>query len=205
MFLSCSADLTGALAAWAATNNTVGFNHMVGSAADKAAVVLETHAGYSAHYSANDAQENASAIVDPVDGTVVRGATLPDAVWRTNHGFAPETVANFMWNGTAAYKDSDSRYHLIHGALAAYEENSIAIGAEQIVAVTALVGQKGPDYTVCQPPHTGGSNVLSVAFAPAAQTLYAAWEDGANATWTPAACSPYVTLNFTTWFQASQA
>ena len=200
LIMETSADLAGALAAWDATNNTVGFNHMVGSAADKAAVVLETHAGFSARFDANDPKENASAIVDPKDGTVKRGATLPEAVWRTNHGFAPETVANFMWNGTIAYNDSDARYHLIHDALTAYEAAGTTISAQQIVDITSLVGQKGPDYTVCAAPYTGGSNVLSVGFAPAAQTLFAAWEDGANATWTPAACSPYVTLNFSGWF-----
>ena len=198
--METAADLTGALAAWEATNNTVGFNHMVGSATDKAAAVIETHAGFSAIFHDNDAAENASAIVDPVSGRVIRGSTLPEAIWRTNHGFAPQTVANFMWNGTAAYNDSDTRYQLIHGAVANYSAEGTAIGAQQIVDITALVGEKGPDYHACTAPYTGGSNVLSVAFAPAAKTLYAAWEDGANATWTPAACSPFVALDFSRWF-----
>jgi len=198
--METAADLAGALAAWGATNNTVGFNHMVGSAADRAAVVLETHAGFAAPFHADDAGENASAIVDPVSGATIRGATLPEAVWRTNHGFAPQTVANYMWNGTHAYNDSNTRYHLIHGALAAYEAAGTKVGPQQIVDATSLVGQKGPDYATCAAPYKGGSNVLSVAFAPAAKTLYAAWEDGANSTWTPAACSPYVALDFSRWF-----
>ena len=105
-----------------------------------------------------------------------------------------------MWNGTVAYNDSDTRYQLIHGAVANYSAQGTPIGAQQIVDITALVGQKGPDYHLCASPYTGGSNVLSVAFAPAAKTLYAAWEDGINATWTPAACSPYVALDFSRWF-----
>ena len=164
-------------------------------------MVLETHAGFTAPFHANDPSENASAIpFDTASGRVVRGATLPEALWRTNHGFAPQTVASFMWNGTAAYNDSDYRYHLIHDAVAGYAAAGTQMDAQQIVDVTSLVGQKGPDYTQCLAPYEGGNNVLSVAFAPAAQTLYAAWEDGANTTWTPAACSPYVALDFSRWF-----
>jgi predicted choloylglycine hydrolase len=38
---------------WDATKNTVGFNHMVASASDNAALVMETDAKHTAYFSAN--------------------------------------------------------------------------------------------------------------------------------------------------------
>lgn len=96
-----AAGLDGARAVWAATNNTVGFNHMVASARDASAVVMETDAITTAYFSADDPREAAAAFAGP-GGRVVRGAPLREALWRTNHGFDRRIVAHYMWNTTHA-------------------------------------------------------------------------------------------------------
>ena len=109
---------------WLATNNTVGFNHMTGSASDAEAyakategseasagvagasaampaMVMETMYNYTAFFNANDPREanatyaNASATA----GAPVRiGFPLGEAVWRTNHGYDPVIRANYLWS-----------------------------------------------------------------------------------------------------------
>lgn len=46
--------------------------------------------------------------VDPSTGEVY-GFTLPDAVYRTNHGYDPVTQENYQWYGYHAYQDSKER------------------------------------------------------------------------------------------------
>ena len=118
---------------------------MVGSAADKEAVVFETMARYSASFRANDPREAAAAIAgDPKNKSfVVRGSPMPEALFRTNHGFDRGIVGHYMWNGTAAYRDSDHRYRLLAGQIKMYEAGGTRMGAAEIVNTTALVGQTG--------------------------------------------------------------
>ena len=165
---------------------------------DKSAVVMETNAKHTGFFGAMDPIEKAANIPSG-NGTMVTGAPLPEAVFRSNHGFDPEIVSHFMWNKTEAYADSALRYHLMSKQIAEYEAEGTVIGPAEAVNITSLVGQKGSDYYHCN-PGTGGSNVLSVAYFPAGQKLWAAWEDGQNATWTPAACAAYVEIDFSRWF-----
>lgn len=46
-----------ARAFWEATDNTMGINHGIGSAADPGFLALETRAGYTAYFEANDTRE----------------------------------------------------------------------------------------------------------------------------------------------------
>lgn len=201
-----SESLEAAKAVMLSTKNTVGFNHMVASAKDRSAYVFETNAKSTAVFGDNDPREAAAAFVGP--GRTIRGAPLSEAVWRTNHGFDQRIVSHYMWNHTQAYNDSDTRYHLIQSALvtaATDTHGPVTMNASVAVGLTALVGQKGPDYAACSPPFKGGSNVLSVAFDPTALTAYAAWEDGAGfgtspGNWRPAACNAYLQLDLATWF-----
>lgn len=102
--------------------------------------------------------------------------------------------------------DSDHRYHLIADRLRSLGGSKTLIDASAAVGLTALAGQKGPDYTVCAPPYAPhGSNVLSVMTDPVSLVAYAAWEDGSgigNATgnWAPAACSSYLKIDLNPWF-----
>ena len=84
-----TATLADATALWEGTNNTCGFNHAVGSASDGAFVAIETDAGHSAYFGAMDPRE--------VNGE--GGDPRPGAVFRTNHGFDPQTVSHY--HGTA--------------------------------------------------------------------------------------------------------
>lgn len=184
--------LDAALDLWRATNNTAGFNHGVGSANDASMVLMETDAGHTAFFGSMDPREVAAADGDP----------RPSAVYRTNHGFDPDTIAHYQWNGTHADADSRLRYGLFPQLLDAVPLG--AFDALDAVNVTAVLGQKGPDYFHCGGPGTydDGSNVLSVAFEPKATagTLYAAWENGAAATWVPAACGTYVRFDMESWW-----
>ena len=95
---------------------------------------------------------------------------------------------------------------MIGGQLRTFEEAAQLITEDEAVHITALVGQKGPEYAACTPPFSGGSNVLSVAFAPASLTAYAAWEDGegvgsAAGNWRPAACNGYLKMRLRPWFE----
>lgn len=74
-----------------------------------------------------------------------------------------------------------------------------SIGLAAMANLTAILGAKGTDAYQCQ-DNTGGSNVLSVAFAPSDLVLAAAWERDSGAAWRPAACSDYLTIDLKQWF-----
>jgi hypothetical protein len=199
-------SLSEAKTLWLATNNTVGVNHMVASASDASAIVIETNAASSAFFSADDPRERAAAFPGP-GGRIIRGAPMKQALFRTNHGFASEIVSHYMWNSTSAYNDSDYRYHLIANRLRAYEQAGVQVNATGAVHLTSLAAQKGPDYLVCAPPYgpDHGENVLSVATDPTTLVAYAAWEDGkgfgsAPGNWKPAGCAPYLEIDLKPWF-----
>ena len=195
-----AATLAEATAVLNRTKNTVGFNHMIGSAADKEALVFETMYEHTAEFGANDEREANAAIVDPKNQSfVVKGAPMAEAVFRTNHGFDPKTVSHFMWNGTDAYHDSDYRYHILSQGIRDLGTAGVEMTFSEAINITALLGQKGNDYFKCEAPY-GGTNVVSVAYDPSKLTVYAAWEDGANATWKPACCSTYTKLEMARWF-----
>lgn len=69
--------------------------------------------------------------------------------------------------------------------------------------MTAVVGDKGgsdrASFLSCAAA-SNGENILSVTFDPAALTVYAAFEEGRNATHVPACCSSYVRIDMSQWF-----
>ena len=187
-----TATLADATALWEGTNNTCGFNHAVGSASDGAFVAIETDAGHSAYFGAMDPRE--------VNGE--GGDPRPGAVFRTNHGFDPQTVSHYQWNGTGADADSRERYALFPQLFDAVESG--AYDELEAVNTIAVLGQKGADYWHCggEGTYEDASNVISTAFAPAVNkgTLYAAWEVGAGETWVPSCCSTYVKMDLEAWW-----
>lgn len=191
-------DLASAKAIWEATNNTVGFNHGVGSAKDGEFMVMETEAWYTAYFRANDPRE--ASATDPKSGKKI-GAPMPHALWRTNHGYDPKTQADFLWSQSPT-SNTVYRYMLIHQTLMDYEAAGVAMTPASMVNTTAIVGQKGgQDWTSCDGDYDKGTNVLSVAFDPANLELYAAWESGPKDDWAPAACSDYIHLDMKPFFQ----
>jgi len=110
-------DLASARAVWEATNNTVGFNHGVGSAKDQSFMALETEAWYTAYFGANDPRE--AKAVDPKSGKPI-GGPMPNALWRTNHGYDPKIQQDFMWSQSPT-SNTVFRYMLIRQTLLDYE------------------------------------------------------------------------------------
>lgn len=184
---------------WESTNNTVGFNHMIGSAEDSRALVMETMKGYTAYFNDMDSREDGA--VDPQTGEVY-GHTLPEAVYRTNHGYDPVTQEYYNWYGYHAYEDSKRRYNSIHDAFVQYEVDGVKIGPQEAVTVcaTAAIKGDGTDENTCNPSlYLQGENILSVTYDPSERTIYAAFEDGAGSNWVPAACNGYIKIDLKEW------
>eukprot|EP00051_Salpingoeca_urceolata_P032044 m.14029 g.14029 ORF g.14029 m.14029 type:complete len:505 (+) comp4721_c0_seq1:1601-3115(+) len=195
---------------WKATNNTVGFNHMVSCAADAAqvhanpktyagpgpAVAMETMFNYTAYFTANDPRE-ANMMYN---NTIHLGAPTTEAVWRTNHGYDPLIRKHFEWSLTPSAW-SVERYFFIEKAIKEYAVVGKPIGLLETANITAIVGDKGKHAYQCQ-NNTDGSNILSVAFAPTDLHVAVAWESGAKDSWRPACCSSYLKLDLSTYFAA---
>lgn len=64
--MAYASNLQEALDIFSSTNNTVGFNFMVGSASDREARCMETMAGYTATFGSMDEREVGA--VDPYTG-----------------------------------------------------------------------------------------------------------------------------------------
>ncbi len=60
-------------------------------------------------------------------GAVHIGSPLPEALWRTNHGYDPFIRKNFEWS-QAPDSNSVARYFLIYNSLMDYAANSTLIG-----------------------------------------------------------------------------
>ena len=80
------------------------------------------------------------------------------------------------------------------------------IGDAEAVAIAATLGIKGRDFLSCDPVQfADGDNIMSIAYAPkdasdAAGHAWVAWEDGTGDSWRPAACAPYVRIDFARWW-----
>lgn len=181
-------NLQQALAIWNTTKNTGGFNHMIGSAKDSKAVVMETMANYTAFFYDNDLREREA----KYEGKQI-GFPLPNALWRTNHGYDPIIRQHYLWSQSPS-SWSMIRYMVAHDTILSYQLNGKLIGELQAINITSALGDKGHHPYVCS-NDSEGTNVLSVTFSPAQSVLYVAWEDGHLSTWRPAACNTYVRVD----------
>eukprot|EP00048_Salpingoeca_helianthica_P015744 m.228380 g.228380 ORF g.228380 m.228380 type:complete len:489 (-) comp17465_c0_seq1:28-1494(-) len=189
-------NLAEARALWMATNNTLGMNHGIGSAADTQFLALETRAHYTAYFGANDPREAAYVY----EGQHM-GAPLPNALWRTNHAYDPDIISHNVDSHPGG--DTLTRYFLLHDTIDGYGTSATSIGPLQAVNITAVVGDKGgssrESFLSCAAA-SKGENILSVTFDPAARTVYVAFEEGRAAAHVPACCGAYVQLDLTPWF-----
>ena len=182
-------SLDDAVGIFNATQSTVGFNHMVASAVEDRATVMETFAGYLAAFGDDDPRERRAVFSDNV---TLAGAPLREAVWRTNHPYDPVALQNYQWT-VARDAWSYKRYFYVAEALRAYEAAGVGMTPEQMINVTAIVAGKGQDYPyTCATPNNPGDNVISVVYAPAEGVMWPAWESGTAEQWMPAACNAYV-------------
>ena len=115
------------LSIWAATNNTVGFNHGIGSASDGEAVCMETMHGNTAVFHANDPREQDSRATD--------GEARPEAVYRTNHGYDSYTKEHYI-EGDSAFNSSVTRYLLFPEMFDEYAAQGVQITYVEAVNVT---------------------------------------------------------------------
>lgn len=223
---------------WNATNNTLGLNHGIGSAADDRFLALETmvrsmfsvlrpalemthfcpppltlspacctnppaicQAGYTAVFADDDPREAARAV-----GGVQYGLPMPEAVWRTNHGYDPKFLQTAVRPVPSG--DSFTRYKLLHDVIAEYADEGTPIGPLQAINLTSIVGDKGgsklPSFISCSAPNVSkGENIVSVAFAPDPHgqgTMYLAFENGHGNSHVPACCNSYIRLHMASWF-----
>lgn len=193
--MESATSISQAKSMWQSSTNTVGFNHQICSTGDARCLLLETMQGYTAYFFDDDAREANSTYVDPATGkTLPFGRPLPEATFRTNHGYDPVIRANYNWPTTFnAFQSSVYRYFLLSNQFSMYYNEGIAMSVVEAVNTTALIGTKGPVFWECNPQvYHQGSNVLSVTMRPSQLVAYVAWEDGHNATWVPAACNSYV-------------
>ena len=119
---------------------------MVGSSSDApkgpAALVMETEAGYTAYFYDNDPREREAMYTDAEGQTKHLGAPLPEAVFRTNHGYDPKIRKTYMWGvKTHAFRDSVDRYFILSNTIAE-QGTTGAFGWMQAVNTTSILGQK---------------------------------------------------------------
>lgn len=193
---SSGGTLDGAMRLWNATENTAGFFHLLGSAQDNEALALETMAGYTAQFGADDPRERALRFPAEYGGGPA-GAPMADALWRSNNPYDPAYVAAYTERidpSTGTFR----RYGYMSEAMHAYRRNSIPLGVDEMINVTAIAADTGLSTTeeayTCVMPGAG-SNVLSVVFEPSAGVAHVAWESANGTAWLPAACSPYVAFD----------
>lgn len=208
-------DLASATAAWKSTNNTNSFNFLIGSGPDaaakkNAALALETIRGYTSFYQANsDVERSATFYCAPgkckwtnQTGNVRIGFPLPEAVWRSNHAFDPR----IMQTQEPLFNNTVFRYDLMHDIFSDLSAKNVQIDEITAVAIAATLGTKGPDYFSCDPSNFSGDNVMSITYAPGPRPsnphghVYISWEQSGQA-WRPAACNPYVLIDFDAWLQ----
>lgn len=190
--MSNAHNIEEALAVWNATNNTVGFNHGIGSSADNSAVCLETMAGNTAVFTADDDREK----VLIVEGENI-GNPREEAIYRTNHGYDHYTVDHYI----DPYTYSVTRYMLFPELFDMYKKQGTAITYVEAVNITAVVADKGDEHLYdCQTTIEEAGNILSVAYALDELIMYAAWEDGYGAEFVPAPCNTYIKLDMKEWF-----
>mmetsp|Transcript_57157 Transcript_57157/g.134534 ORF Transcript_57157/g.134534 Transcript_57157/m.134534 type:complete len:492 (-) Transcript_57157:53-1528(-) len=198
--METATTLAEARSFWSSTNNTMGINHVVGAASDPAAMALETCAGYTAYFGANDTRERDATAQDKSGHPERIGFPLPNAVWRTNHGYDPTWLKTAMRQNSPT-SDTQVRYDLFHEALVNYERAGVRLSLLEAANMTKLVGDKGgsdrQSFLHCVKGK--GSTILSVAMDPSNMTMAVAFEQGAGADRWAACCANYVVLDMKTW------
>jgi len=218
-------NLESAMTVWNATNNTNSFNFLIGSAPDalkykaspspaiNGAFALETIMDFTAQFPANSSIERAATFYCKGNacqswtnqtGEVHIGSPLPEAVWRTNHGFNPRVMATQepLFNNTVF------RYNIMHDLFENLAAEGTLIDDHVAIGIVATLGTKGVDYFTCDQDFGHADNIMSIAYAPGPRTpnapssaghMYIAWESGGGSSWRPAACSPYMMFDLAAW------
>lgn len=196
-----ASNLTAAKQLWESTNNTVGFNHMIASASDRSGLVEETMFGYTAYFQDNDPREKAATYKYSNGTSVPIGFPLPQAVWRTNHGYDPTIRAHYEWSQSPE-SWSMQRYMMFYNYFSEFESQGQQLTELDALTITAIVGDKGSATPYQCQNAVQGSNVLSATYHPAVNRMYAAWENGHKTTWRPACCNTYAVFDMSHWWNS---
>ena len=197
-------DLDQAIELWKRTNNTIGYNHMIawqpppGVYYPHQATVIETSATYNGFFHDMDPRENGCV----VNGQVI-GYPLPEALYRTNHPYDPNLMADYLWYTYFAYQYSVDRYMYGYETIFGYENAGTIIGDVEAVNISSTMADKGPNSPfLCVYPYasTAGTNVLSVTYKPGEEVAFVAWENGTGNQWSPACCNTYVRFDMKPWW-----
>lgn len=210
MVLERARSLSDARTVWEETNNTDSMNFLIASGFERDAFEIEAIRSYSAFFHANDPIEAAATCrveTERFGGTcgdafpnvtsertIHIGSPLTDAVWRTNHAFHP----TIMHTQEPLFNDTTFRYMLLKNLFDDF--NNTKIDDNEALTITSILAVKGPNFLSCEPSQfaDGGSNIMSIVYAPHRTNAHAwvAFEDGTGDEWVPAACNPYVRIDF---------
>ncbi|EFA81482.1 hypothetical protein PPL_05470 [Heterostelium album PN500] len=191
-----------ALNIWRTTNNTFGMNHMLSSAFEANTVqhpayALETMKGYTAYFPDNDPSE----VYYYKDTGVQMGYPIPQAVYRTNHGY-DQRIRQEQTFVPAPGDDTMVRYFLFHDNFEYFGQQN-AIGDLAAVNITSILGDKNnTDFYDCSEAYNG-ANVVSATFHSQTSTMYIAYEEGSGAQRKCACCGVYVKIDLAQWFGSS--
>ncbi|KAF2069422.1 hypothetical protein CYY_009257 [Polysphondylium violaceum] len=202
-------SIDAALGLWKATNNTMGMNHMVASSneattAPHPAYALETMAGYTAYFPDNSPAEQYLYTNTTTGAATQMGYPIPEAVFRTNHGYDTVIRAN-QWIDPKPTDDSMIRYMLFHDAFNYYETAQIEISELEAINITSILGAKNNEanfYDCSQ--GWNGYNIISATYHFAANKMFVAYEEGAGQNRVCACCGTYVQVDLTPFFVSNQ-
>eukprot|EP01112_Ceratiomyxa_fruticulosa_P004730 TRINITY_DN15272_c0_g1_i1.p1 TRINITY_DN15272_c0_g1~~TRINITY_DN15272_c0_g1_i1.p1 ORF type:complete len:494 (-),score=86.02 TRINITY_DN15272_c0_g1_i1:61-1542(-) len=192
---------------WENTNNTLGTNHLLASGKNETdlksnhpALELETMKGYTAYFYDDDPRESQYIYVNQTTGEkYVMGWPMPEAVFRTNHGY-DTNIQNEEVESYTPNSDTIIREHLFGTIFEWYQAAQIEIDYLEAVNTTSIPGNKGTeDFFYCVNVENA-ANILSVTFVPLENKAFFAFEDGSGSTYSPACCSTYIEIDFTYFF-----
>eukprot|EP01132_Coremiostelium_polycephalum_P004340 gene4340-5432_t len=190
---------------WESTNNTMGMNHMLSSANEAStnphpALALETMKGYTAFFTDNDPNE-LYIYTDPKTKLKTQmGYPLPEAVYRTNHGYDSIIRAN-QYQLPTPTDDSMIRYMLFPEIFNDYQNAGKLIGELESINITSILGAKSNDenFFDCSQADVG-TNVISAAFHFANRVMYVAYEEGTKENRICACCGTFVKVDLSPFF-----
>ena len=101
------------------------------------------------------------------------------------------------------------RYNISHDLFVNFDNAQIPINETYAAAIVATLGIKGESYYTCDQSFQG-DNIMSISYGPGPRggsnkfgKFSIAWEDGAGASWLPAACASYVEFDMDAWQPSS--
>lgn len=117
---------------------------------------------------------------------------MPEAVYRTNHGYDPIIRKHSHTKYRAKDSSTINRYFIQRDLFNNYNQSQTKITEVEAVNMTAILGAKQHrNYYSCAEGPKGG-NVISVTYFPKDLKMWAAFEYGYKDSFRSACCGVYV-------------